>query len=262
MKKNSNDYVKSSVSVRKIFGFTLFGSNKLRLLNLISSDIEKKRKIWIATVNPEFVMETRKDEYFLKILQSKTTYNVVDGIGLVWANRVVTSNWKLVTGIKVGVEILMGQHRQNLITGVDLVDDLCSMAEKKNKTVFFYGGWGNRSEMTAKFFLSKYPRLKVIGAQPEDFDFKTKVDFLFVCRAMKKQELWINDHFDKLRVKLVIGLGRTFDYYSGELPRAPLWMRNVGLEWLYSWITDPGRRKRKLELLKFIWMVLKSSPRI
>lgn len=258
MKKNSSGDVKNDVNIHNMFGFTLFGSSKARLLSLISSDIEKKKKIWIATVNPEFVMETRKDEKFLKLLQTKTTVNVVDGIGLVWALK--TNN--IFSGFKTGVEILMGQHRESLITGVDLVDDLCAMAEKTNKTVFFYGGWGNRSVMTAKYFLNKYPKLKVIGAQPEDFDFKTKVDFLFVCRAMKKQELWINDNFDKLNVGLVIGLGRTFDYYSNELPRAPLWMRNVGLEWLYSWVTDPSRRKRKIELFKFIWMVLRNRPRI
>ena len=238
--------------MHNIFGFSLFGSRKFVLLSMILSDIEKKRKIWIATVNPEFIMETKKDKNFLTILETKTTYNVIDGIGLVWALKTTG----IFSGFKIGVEILMGRHRENLITGVDLMDDLCALAEKKSKTVFFYGGWDDRAGKTAEYFKNKYPKLKIVGAQAENYDFNTKVDFLFVCRAMKKQELWIDENFDRLKCKLVIGLGRTFDYYSNELPRAPLWMRKMGLEWLYSLITDGGRRKRKIELLKFIWMVL------
>ena len=251
MKKKSRVDSNNNGNIGDMFGFGLFGRGKDELLSMILSDIAKKKKIWIATVNPEFVMETRRDNKFLEILQNKTSYNLVDGIGLAWALKTVTSNWKLVTGIKVGVEILIGKHRENLIAGADLIDDLCGLAEKNGLTVYFYGGWDDRSRRTADYFVAKYPKLKVMGAQAEDFDFKTEVDFLFVCRAMKKQEEWIDQNLDRLNCKLVIGLGRTFDYYSGELSRAPKWMQNMGLEWLYSLITDGSRRKRKLELLKF-----------
>jgi len=257
-KKNTKKDIKNTGKIGNIFGFNLFSRDKLTLLKMIESDIAKNRKIWIATVNPEFVMATRRDNEFLKILQVKTTYNVVDGIGLVWALKITN----LFDSFKVGIEILQGKHRESLITGADLMDDLCAMAERNGKTVFFYGGWDDRAEKTAKYFLKKYSKLKVVGAQAENFDFKTKVDFLFVCRAMKKQEEWIDTNWDKLQCKLVIGLGRTFDYYSNELTRAPIWMRDIGLEWLYSLFTDKGRRKRKIELLKFIWMVLKNHPRI
>jgi len=54
----------------------------------------------------------------------------------------------------------------------------------------------------------------------------------------------------------VMGVGRSFDYYSGDLKRAPIWMRKMGLEWLYSLIKEPKRWKRQLVLPKFIWMVL------
>lgn len=257
-KNESGVYSNNDGKIGNMFGFMLFGRSKDELLSLIESDIEKKRNIWIATVNPEFVMETRRDKKFLEILQSKTTYNVIDGIGLAWANKIVTSNWKLVTGIKVGFEILMGGHRENLITGADLMDDLCAMAEKKELTVYFYGGWDDRSVRTANYFLKKYPKLKVTGCSDEKFDFNLNIDFLFVARGMKKQEKWIDLNLDRLNCKLVIGLGRTFDYYSGELKRAPKWMQKMGLEWLFSLIVEPKRWKRQLELPKFIWMVLKN----
>lgn len=241
------------------FGFMLFGSNIDTLLGMIQSDMAKRQKIWIATVNPEFVVETTKDNRFLKILQSKTSYNVIDGIGLIWGDKIKHQNSKIkkfLLGIKIGVEILGGRHRENLITGVDLMDKLCQMAEDKKQTVYFFGGWGDRSQKTAKYFLKKYPKLKVVGYGAEDFDFKTKVDYLFVARGMKKQEEWIESNFDKLNVGLVMGVGRSFDYYSGDLPRAPKWVQKIGLEWLFSLVMEPSRWRRQLALPKFIWKVL------
>lgn len=252
--------------IGNMFGFTLFSRSKSTLLKLIESDMVKKGKIWIATVNPEFVMAAKRDKNFLEILQKRTTYNVIDGIGLIWANEIqlqitnyelrIRSIIKIWLGFKIGLEILMGKHRENLITGADLMDDLCALAEKKDQTVYFYGGWDDRAERTAKYFLKKYPKLNVIGYRAEDFDFNTKVDYLFVARAMKKQELWIDSHYHELNVKLVMGVGRSFDYYSGDLPRAPKLIQKIGFEWLFSLIMEPKRWKRQLELPKFIYMVL------
>ena len=224
----------------------------------------KKKKIWIATVNPEFVMATRKDRDFLKILQRRTTYNVIDGIGLVWAMKI--NNF--FSGFKIGVEILRGRHRKNLITGADLMDDLCAMAEKNGQSVYFLGGWGDRGDRTARYFKNKYPRLKMAGnfaGKRKGEDEKAlkaigwgRIDYLFVAYAMKEQEEWIDRNLDKLNVGLVMGVGRSFDYYSGDLPRAPKWVRKMGFEWLFSLMVEPKRWRRQLELPRFIWMVLKN----
>ncbi len=217
---------------------------------------------WIATVNPEFVVAAQKDPYFKEIL-SKTSLNVVDGIGLIWAKEIMTKNkgikaslGKIAKGFKVGMEILKGKYRENLVGGADLMDSMCKMAEKMGKTVYFYGGWDDRSKRTAEYFLRKYPKLKVAGYRAEDYDWETKADILFVARAMKKQEEWIENNFLKLKVGVVMGVGRSFDYYSGELKRAPRWLRKMGLEWLYSLYKEPKRWKRQLALPKFIWKVL------
>jgi len=85
-----------------------------------------------------------------------------------------------------------------------------------------------------------------------------KPDILLVAYGMKKQEFWINDNLDKLEVGLVMGVGRSFDYYSGELKRAPNWVRNMGMEWLYSLIKEPKRIKRQLVLPKFWWKVIQN----
>jgi N-acetylglucosaminyldiphosphoundecaprenol N-acetyl-beta-D-mannosaminyltransferase len=173
---------------------------------------------------------------------------------------------KLGVGLVEGLKVLSGGYKNKIITGVDLIDKLCEVAAKNKREVFFLGGWGDRGERTAIYFQQKYPLLKVAGTYAGSRDGedekilsilnKQKIDYLFVAFAMKSQEEWINRNLEKLKCKVVIGLGRTFDYYSGELPRAPKWMQNIGLEWLFSLLTDKGRRKRKLALPKFIWKVL------
>jgi N-acetylglucosaminyldiphosphoundecaprenol N-acetyl-beta-D-mannosaminyltransferase len=241
----------------QMWGIPLFGGGEAEVLEIIkgwfnqpsSQSFSEPR--WIATVNPEFMMAAEEDADFRGIL-NKTNLNVVDGVGLIWAREVTGGK----SAFEAGVEILHGKHRENLITGADLMDKMCGLAEKEGKTVYFYGGWEDRSERTAKYFLRKYPKLKVAGYRAEDFDFKTETDILFVARAMKKQEKWIAANFDKLKVKVVMGVGRSFDYYSGELPRAPKKLRKMGLEWLYSLYREPKRWRRQLALPRFIWKVL------
>ena len=86
-----------------------------------------------------------------------------------------------------------------------------------------------------------------------------KPDILLVAYGMKKQEFWINDNLEKLDVGLVMGVGRSFDYYSGDLKRAPEGLRKMGMEWFYSLVKEPKRFKRQLVLPKFIWKVLREK---
>ena len=245
----------------EMWGVTLFGRRKEQVLKEVDVVLSRKHKVyWIATVNTEFMMLAKKDAEFMGLLQ-KTDLNVVDGIALVWVreSKILEAKniiKKLLVGFKTGVEILQGKHSNKLVTGVGLMDRLCRLAEAKNKSVYFYGGWDDRAKKTAEYFLEKYPGLKVVGYRAENFDFKTSADIMFVARGMRSQEEWIDQNRDKLKVKVVMGVGRSFDYYSGELKRAPIWVRKMGLEWLYSLIKEPKRWKRQLALPKFIYMVL------
>jgi len=247
----------------EMWGIPLFGRGLRQVLKEVEIVLTRNQPVyWIATVNTEFMMMAKKDVEFEKLLQ-RTDLNVVDGIALVWVkeSKILEAKnilKKLIVGFRIGVEVLRGKHTGGLATGADLMDELCRLAEAKNKSVYFFGGWNERARKTAEFFQKKYPKLKVNGYQAEGFNVNNEADILFVARGMRKQEEWIDDHFDKLRVKVVMGVGRSFDYYSGDLRRAPGWMRKMGLEWLYSLIKEPKRWRRQLALPRFIWEVLKS----
>ena len=246
----------------EIFDIRLFGSDMDRVLKIINGWIvSKAKKKWIATVNPEFVMKSTNDENF-KSLLVKTDLNVVDGVGLLWAKEVVGKR-KFFKGIITGFEILKGEHREGLVAGVDLIDELVKLAGKKKYKVFFLGGFGDRAKRTMGYFEKYGAVMDYCSGEPKFSNEevlekinKFKPDILFVAYGMKKQEEWIDKYLDKLDIGVAIGVGRSFDYYSGDLKRAPLVWRKMGMEWLYSLIKEPKRFKRQLELPKFVWKVL------
>jgi N-acetylglucosaminyldiphosphoundecaprenol N-acetyl-beta-D-mannosaminyltransferase len=259
----------------KIFDISLFGRGMTEVLNIIKNWIESEaRRKWIATVNPEFIMKALEEDGFRQILR-QTDLNVVDGVGLIWAKELnkkfLISNFqfpkKIFYGLKVGGEILVGKHREGLVSGADLIPELCKLASKKGYKVFFLGGFGDRAKRTALYFSQKFKveskKFNYCEGEPEVTNSEVmkkinsfKPDILFVAYGMKKQEEWIKNNIDKLDVGVVIGVGRSFDYYSGDLKRAPKLIRKMGMEWLYSLIKEPKRFRRQLVLPKFIWKVL------
>lgn len=249
----------------EIFGIRFWKETRDQFLIRLTGDLRADKKVWVATVNPEFIVEARRDSRFFEILEKKTTYNVVDGVGLLWAESVVGKVKNLVEKIgSLGMFFIAGKDRDRLITGVDLMDDLVKIASENKIPVFFWGSW--EPEKVVDLFVRKYPKLLVGGYATDDFlknlqkiDRPKKAIF-FVALGMKKQELWIEENFDLLPAGIVVGVGRSFDYYAGKVIRAPKWVRRLGMEWLFSAALDPARAKRQWKNLpKFVKMVLKNE---
>ena len=264
-----------SGSLWKIFDISLFSRDVNQVLNILESRLDLGiKRYWVATVNPEFVMEAKKDRDFRHILKN-TSLNVMDGIGLVWARELEkrikkrrSLGVRLAMASKIGVEILQGKHRDQVASGADLMLNLGEMVMKKKLKIFFLGGFDNRAERTANFFRKKFflnkkqidwceGKPKVGNDEVINKINRFKPDVLLVAYGMKKQEFWINNNLKQLEVGIVMGIGRAFDYYSGELKRAPEFFRKIGLEWLYSLIKEPKRIKRQVVLPKFIWQILR-----
>jgi len=270
-KKNEKMMSTFDLNNWEMFNISLFGRGMGEVLKIIDGWITSKaKKRWIATVNPEFVMKSTTDVNFKNLLK-KTDLNVVDGIGLIWAKKIEGKNFieKLGSGFRTGVKVLKGEYKRELITGVELMSELCELAAKKKYKVFFLGGFGDRAERTAKYFKSKFPISNFQSNWSEGEPNinneevikqinKFKPDILFVAYGMKKQEEWIDKNRDKADFGVAVGVGRSFDYYSGDLKRAPELWRKMGMEWFYSLIKEPKRIKRQIVLPKFIWKVLKS----
>ncbi len=228
--------------------------NRKEALKIVEGWLVKPGKHWIATPNPEMVVKAQKDAEFRKTL-NEADLAIPDGVGL-----------KLV-GVK------------NRIAGVDLMMDLVKLAADKGYTVGFLGGRDGVAVKARDRLLVKYPNLKVSLAQEEFYEQRSSrinerisadrdpresaknpresIDILFVALGHGKQEAWIVQNLDKIPVKVAMGVGGAFDYISGRVPRAPLLVRKIGLEWLFRLIIQPWRIKRQLALLKFIWLIVR-----
>ncbi len=82
------------------------------------------------------------------------------------------------------------------------------------------------------------------------------LDLLFVAFGHIKQEKWIANNLEKIPVKVMMGVGGAFDYLSGNVLRAPKWVRSLGLEWLFRLVLQPWRIKRQLSLFMFLWLII------
>jgi N-acetylglucosaminyldiphosphoundecaprenol N-acetyl-beta-D-mannosaminyltransferase len=187
----------------------------------------------ICFVNSDCVNITTTDKEYLSILQQADAV-YADGIGM-----------------KIAGIILKKPIRQN-VNGTDLFPPLCKTLEEENKRIFLLGGQPGIADRVREYIHTHYPRLSVAGVQHgffNDDDEKEilrriaveKPDVLLVALGVPLQEKWIFTHQASLGAGVAIGVGGLFDFYSGRIPRAPYWMRKIGLEWLFRFYQEPRR---------------------
>lgn len=255
---------------------SIFSGSKVRLLKRLVELVDKDDSlVWVATVNPEFVVEAKKDQKFAKIL-GETTINTADGIGIVWANQINRYKIKdlrfkkIMIGLVEAINVLRGKYRHMVASGSELMVDLSREASERGWKVFLLGGFGDTAEKAGENIKDRFKiydlRFKSNPGRPRYNDaqvilsiYKFRPEILFVAYGMKKQEEWIYEHrleLEKAGVRLVMGVGRSFDYYSGKLVMAPGWVKRMGLEWLFALINDPKRWRRDLKLVEFVWDVI------
>ena len=229
-----------------LLGVGFSNASEQEVLEFIYTGLQNSsKKYYIVTPNPELLVIAQKDSNY------KTTLNnaklaLADGIGILWAAR------------------LMGKPLKQRITGADLTESLCNHVSKQPITVSFLGGGPNIAELTAECLQKKYPGLKVSWfSQEYDKSLKDKeTDILFVAFGSPKQEIWIADNLNDLNAKVVMGVGGAFDFITGKVPRAPKFLRNLGLEWLFRLIMQPWRIKRQVSLIRFVVLVIKEKFKI
>ena len=136
--------------------------------------------------------------------------------------------------------------------------------------VFFFGSKPGVAEKAKEKVEEMYPGIKIMGThdgyfKPEDEDNiineinESGAKILYVCLGAPKQEKWIYENRDKLKVNVCLGVGGTLDVLSGEAKRAPEIFIKLNLEWLYRIASNPSRWGRFFALPKFMVKVLKSK---
>ncbi len=203
----------------------------------------------VATVNPEFVMRARTDGEFREALDSAELC-LADGIGVVWAMR------------------RQGCPQYERVPGSDLVPQLARLCARRGWRPFLLGSRPGVAEQAARRLEADNPGLNVAGTYAgspwpaADEEALRRIaaarpDLLLVAYGAPQQELWIARNRSRLCVPVAIGVGGTFDFLAGRVPRAPVWLRRVHLEWLWRLAVQPSRMRRMAVLPAYALAVLR-----
>jgi N-acetylglucosaminyldiphosphoundecaprenol N-acetyl-beta-D-mannosaminyltransferase len=206
-------------------------------LNEIEKLIQKKICSYVVTPNVDHIVRLEKDEELQKVYKNASLI-LTDGKPLIWISK-----WYK-TPIK------------EKISGSDLFPRVCQLAANKNYTMYLLGAAEGVADTAARNLMKKYPGLNIVGTYSPPFGFekneqemnkiKTQIqdvhpDILIVGLGCPKQEKFMYYHCKELGVPISFGLGASIDFEAGNIKRAPKWMSNHGLEWLYRFSKEPKR---------------------
>ncbi|MEV5962694.1 WecB/TagA/CpsF family glycosyltransferase [Kribbella sp. NPDC051952] len=219
-------------------------------------DHDARELVCVTDMNA--LLHARADERLTEVYNT-AGLTVPDGMPLVWAGK------------KAGFE------RMDRVAGPDLLERVMAEAAARGWTQYFYGGAEGVAEELRDVFQERHPALKVVGTEcppyrqlteAEDADVVARMnearpDIIWVGLGAPKQERWMDDHRDRLNAPILIGVGAAFDFHTGRLDRAPLWMQRAGLEWSYRLYKEPKRlwRRYVLGIPRFVLGILRHPPR-
>ena len=151
----------------------------------------------------------------------------------------------------------LGIKHQNQVAGMDVFLNLCDLAEQTGVKIYFLGSTQKILNKIRRKLSSEYPVLQVAGmkaiAKIETEDIAKSYDLelvdeinqsgagiVFVCLGCPKQEIWMSHYHGSIN-SVMVGVGAVFSMYAGINPRAPRWIQQVGMEWLYRLLQEPRR---------------------
>lgn len=220
---------------------------KDRLINRL----DNKLSTMVVTANPEIVMAANKNPEFMKLIKRDADLVTADGIGIVLGGKI------LKTPVK------------ERVTGYDLFTWLLHVANLRGLRVYLIGASPEVMKITKKKIAENYSEINLVGAEDgyfkDDLESvaerieKSKPDMVFAAIGFPRQEKLIALLRQKQVPAIMMGVGGSFDVFSGLVKRAPQILQKAHLEWFYRLITKPTRFKRMLALPEFVIEVEKSK---
>jgi exopolysaccharide biosynthesis WecB/TagA/CpsF family protein len=158
-------------------------------------------------------------------------------------------------GVRLAAQ-MFGDGVEENINGTDLFPLLCQRLAGTSHGIFLLGAREGLAEKVAENMTERYPGITFAGCQHGYFTAENEdevinkinasgASVLLVALGAPQQELWLARNRDRLNVRILMGVGGLFDYYSGRIERAPVWIREIGLEWVWRLLQEPGRMWRR-----------------
>jgi N-acetylglucosaminyldiphosphoundecaprenol N-acetyl-beta-D-mannosaminyltransferase len=237
--------------------FTLLGvpidpMSETDAVDWVTAAIREGRPRLVISVNPERIMRAGRDPDFAAVLR-RADLALADGAGVLWAAR------------------RLGHPLPGRVAGVDLLQALAARGGAEGWRFFFLGGGPGVAQAAGEVLRQRYPGFQLAGTDagsPDPFNDaittqavrSSGAQLLFLAYGAGAEEAWLARNLTRSGAIVGMGVGGALDFISGRSRRAPRWMRERGLEWLYRLGQEPWRWRRMLALPRFAWRVLR-APR-
>ncbi len=223
-------------------------------VSVLEESITSGEQAFVVTANAEIIMMCQEDAGYKKIVSQDAQLVLPDGAGAVWAGR------------------HLGYKIPERVAGFDLYCQLLDKAAQKGYKAFFFGGSPGIAEAAKAKSEELYPGVQVVGCRNGYFKEEESqaiideinasgADMLFAALGAPKQEKWLVRYREQLKPKILMGIGGSFDVFAGKMERAPKWMQDASLEWLFRLYKQPSRFMRMMALPKFVLKVVFSGKK-
>jgi N-acetylglucosaminyldiphosphoundecaprenol N-acetyl-beta-D-mannosaminyltransferase len=208
------------------------------MIGLVDESIQENKRLWYIDINASKAVAMQTDESLFNCLKNCDIVGA-DGKSIVWASR------------------FLGKTLPERIAGIDIMENLVSLAYQKGYKCFFFGATEEIVQKLVSVYSLKYAPTLIAGyrngyyKQEEEKDIvkqivDSKANILFVATSSPKQEMFLCNHKNALNnINFMMGVGGSFDVIAGLRKRAPLWMQKAGLEWVMRLIQEPRRMWRR-----------------
>jgi N-acetylglucosaminyldiphosphoundecaprenol N-acetyl-beta-D-mannosaminyltransferase len=279
---------------KTVFDLPFFDGSLSEAVEMIWKKVLDNEFVAVATPNPEQIIQMKDDANFAVVLKSFDVF-LPDGQGIILtskkAGHPLTAR---ITGVDVVKALLEKMNSAELLgivvggkdydTGIEKSEvEFKETPDFRSKAAKIYH---DKESKRKDFDLAEQPTPRKITSHKQftmvkpfsklfwlsNFDKHAQSDthailewiqtyhppFVFVALGAPYQEIWISRHREILKqagVRCVMTVGGAFDVLTGKVQRAPQWMQESGMEWLWRLIKEPWRWKRQLRLLRFVWRV-------
>lgn len=220
----------------EILGVKLDNFTRKEILAKVTTFLAEDSFHQIATINPEFILRAQKDVAFRDILND-CDLSVADGVGIWFAF------------------LRFGKYLKSRMTGIDLMLEILKLAAENKLKVFLvsYVGALSSWEETREAILKIYPNLEIDGVDINKNStnyqlLTTNFEVIFCSLGAPQQELFLHSLkiAENARIRLVMGVGGSFDFLTGKRKRAPKFLQKIGLEWLWRFAQEPAYRAKRI----------------
>lgn len=232
----------------QLFGLPVDVLNMQQTLNRIETSIDNNQQIHHVVVNAAKIVNAQKDQALRESIVHCDIINA-DGQAVVWASKI------------------LNMPLPERVAGIDLMQNLTELASKKKYRIFFLGSKENVLNKVVEKYSEQFGAEIIAGYQhgyfskEEEFQVvqeitKSKPHILFVAMTSPKKEIFLNTYKEYIQAPFIMGVGGSFDVVAGFVKRAPQWMQDFGLEWLYRVYQEPKRMWKRYLLTNTTFILL------